>query len=218
MNRTRSNGPFETLQDVPGRSTTHYVKEPDMLTRNIREGLVRGVQFRCYAQASGDGKALMSVRTVNVPRFVRFLFVDQHARFESCRRPALLKKHPGRFFSCPVSQIRIQSTLLSACIATLSRCPMARRSCLCPGQLGVRKDGTTPGTIGEQADQAFGNLISLLNAHGLSAPDIVKLTTFIVHGHDGEAVRNARLKHLGEPSPRVYGGLRRSACRSSLVR
>jgi enamine deaminase RidA (YjgF/YER057c/UK114 family) len=69
------------------------------------------------------------------------------------------------------------------------------------GQLGVRKDGTTPGTIGEQADQAFGNLISLLNAHGLSAPDIVKLTTFIVHGHDGEAVRNARLKHLGNHRP-----------------
>jgi 2-iminobutanoate/2-iminopropanoate deaminase len=75
------------------------------------------------------------------------------------------------------------------------------------GQIGVRKDGTTPSTIGEQADQVFGNIISLLNAHGLAASDIVKLTTFMVHGHDGQAVRNARLKYLGDhrpPSTVVY--------------
>ena len=69
------------------------------------------------------------------------------------------------------------------------------------GQLGVRKDGTTPGTIAEQADQVFENIITLLNAHGLSAPDIIKLTTFMVHGHDGQAVRKARLKHLGDHRP-----------------
>ena len=69
------------------------------------------------------------------------------------------------------------------------------------GQLGVRKDGTTPRTIAEQADQVFENIITLLNAHGLSAPDIIKLTTFMVHGHDGQAVRKARLKHLGDHRP-----------------
>jgi 2-iminobutanoate/2-iminopropanoate deaminase len=69
------------------------------------------------------------------------------------------------------------------------------------GQIGVRPDGTTPPTIAEQADQAFANLIALLEAHGLEASDIVKLTTFMVAGHDGSAVRAARLKHLGAHRP-----------------
>jgi enamine deaminase RidA (YjgF/YER057c/UK114 family) len=69
------------------------------------------------------------------------------------------------------------------------------------GQIGVRPDGSTPTTIEEQADQAFANLIVLLNAHGLEPRNIVKLSTFIVAGHDGDAVRAARLKHLGEHRP-----------------
>ena len=54
------------------------------------------------------------------------------------------------------------------------------------GQLGVRPDGSTPATIAEQADQVFANIIALLNAHGLDASSIVKLTTFMVTGNDGE--------------------------------
>lgn len=69
------------------------------------------------------------------------------------------------------------------------------------GQLGVRPDGTTPPTIAEQADQVFSNIIALLQAHGLGPTDIVKLTTFMVAGHDGDAVRAARLKHLGSHRP-----------------
>ena len=69
------------------------------------------------------------------------------------------------------------------------------------GQLGVRPDGSTPATIGGQADQVFANIIALLAAHGLEASDIVKLTTFMVAGHDGDAVRAARLKHLGSHRP-----------------
>ena len=69
------------------------------------------------------------------------------------------------------------------------------------GQLGVRPDGSTPTTIAEQADQVFANIVALLNAHGLEASSIVKLTTFMVAGHDGDAVRAARLKHLGSHRP-----------------
>ncbi len=69
------------------------------------------------------------------------------------------------------------------------------------GQVGVRPDGSSPDTIGEQADQVFANIIALLNAHGLEASSIVKLTTFMVAGHDGDAVRAARLKHLGSHRP-----------------
>ena len=69
------------------------------------------------------------------------------------------------------------------------------------GQIGVRKDGTAPSTIGEQADQVFSNIIALLAAHEMSAVNVIKLTTFIVQGHDGQAVRNARLKYLGSHRP-----------------
>jgi len=69
------------------------------------------------------------------------------------------------------------------------------------GQLGVRPDGSLPTTIGAQADQLFGNIVALLRAHGLEATSIVKLTTFMVAGQDGNAVRTARLKHLGAHRP-----------------
>lgn len=69
------------------------------------------------------------------------------------------------------------------------------------GQVGVRPDGSVPATIEEQADQVFANIIALLKSHGLPATSIVKLTTFMVAGHDGDAVRAARLKHLGPHRP-----------------
>jgi 2-iminobutanoate/2-iminopropanoate deaminase len=69
------------------------------------------------------------------------------------------------------------------------------------GQIGVRPDGHTPPTIAEQADQVFANIVALLNTHGLDATSIVKLTTFMVAGQDGDAVRAARLKHLGSHRP-----------------
>ena len=69
------------------------------------------------------------------------------------------------------------------------------------GQVGVRPDGSTPSSMAEQADQVFANIVALLRAHGLEADSIVKLTTFMVAGHDGNAVRAARLAHLGSHRP-----------------
>jgi enamine deaminase RidA (YjgF/YER057c/UK114 family) len=69
------------------------------------------------------------------------------------------------------------------------------------GQVGARPDGAIAESMEEQADLVFANIVALLRAHGLEASDIVKLTTFIVDGHDGGAVRAARLKHLGEHRP-----------------
>ena len=69
------------------------------------------------------------------------------------------------------------------------------------GQLGVRPDGSTPASIAEQADQVFGNIVAILHAHGLNPSSIVKLSTFMVAGQDGQAVRVARLKHLGSHRP-----------------
>ncbi len=69
------------------------------------------------------------------------------------------------------------------------------------GQLGVRPDGTTPGSMAEQADQVFENIVVLLRAHGLEPSAIVKLSTFMVAGQNGQSVREARLKHLGTHRP-----------------
>lgn len=69
------------------------------------------------------------------------------------------------------------------------------------GQVGVQPDGTTPRTIAEQAELVFSNIVTLLRAHGLGPTDIVKLTTFMVAGHDGDAVRAARIKYLGSHRP-----------------
>lgn len=69
------------------------------------------------------------------------------------------------------------------------------------GQLGVRADGSTPDTMAAQADQVFANIVALLAAHGLAPSSIVKLTTYMVAGHDGDAVRAARIKHLGPHRP-----------------
>jgi enamine deaminase RidA (YjgF/YER057c/UK114 family) len=69
------------------------------------------------------------------------------------------------------------------------------------GQLGVAKDGSAPATIAEQADLLFKNITLLLQAHELEPSSIVKLTTFMVAGHDGDAVRAARLKYLGSHRP-----------------
>jgi enamine deaminase RidA (YjgF/YER057c/UK114 family) len=69
------------------------------------------------------------------------------------------------------------------------------------GQLGVTPDGHDLQTISEQADQVFANIVALLKAHDLGVQNIVKLTTYMVAGQDGQKVREARLKHLGDHRP-----------------
>lgn len=69
------------------------------------------------------------------------------------------------------------------------------------GQLGIKPDGSTPNTIEGQSDQVFSNMITILKSQGLGVENIVKLTTFIVAGQDGQAVRNARIKYLGAHRP-----------------
>jgi enamine deaminase RidA (YjgF/YER057c/UK114 family) len=69
------------------------------------------------------------------------------------------------------------------------------------GQVGIRADGTTPPDISGQADQAFANVVALLSAHGLGVESIVKIAVYIVAGNDGEAVKRARVEHLGGHAP-----------------
>lgn len=48
------------------------------------------------------------------------------------------------------------------------------------GQVGVREDGTVPGDALEQLEVAFENIIRNLQAAGMDANDIVKLTYYVV--------------------------------------
>jgi len=69
------------------------------------------------------------------------------------------------------------------------------------GQVGVRPDGALPETLVEQADEAFANVARILKAKGFSLHNLVKLNTFVVHGHATGTVREARLKHFGDIRP-----------------
>ena len=69
------------------------------------------------------------------------------------------------------------------------------------GQVGMRPDGSVPSTLGEQAEVVFGNLLACLSAHGLGMDAVVKLTSYLVAGQDVQAVREIRLRHLGDHRP-----------------
>ena len=69
------------------------------------------------------------------------------------------------------------------------------------GQLGISADGKVADNIGAQADQVFSNIIEILQSQGLGPTDIIKLNTYMVAGHDGQKVREARLKYLGDHRP-----------------
>jgi enamine deaminase RidA (YjgF/YER057c/UK114 family) len=69
------------------------------------------------------------------------------------------------------------------------------------GQVGIRPDGSIPSTLAEQSEQMFDNMSVALRAHGLDASALVKITLFVVAGHDIQTVRNARAKLLGSHRP-----------------
>ena len=69
------------------------------------------------------------------------------------------------------------------------------------GQVGIRPDGSVPSTLAEQAEQMFDNIAAALRAHGLEASALVKITLFVVAGHDIQTVRSARAKLLGAHRP-----------------
>lgn len=69
------------------------------------------------------------------------------------------------------------------------------------GQLGVGPDGKLRDGTAAQAEQAWANILNLLAAAGMTAADLVKITTFIVDSADVGAVRAARERALGAARP-----------------
>lgn len=69
------------------------------------------------------------------------------------------------------------------------------------GQVGNRPDGTLCETFTEQAEQAFANIVRILEAHGLTPANLVKVNTYVVSGHHAAVVRDTRKKYFGDARP-----------------
>jgi 2-iminobutanoate/2-iminopropanoate deaminase len=54
-----------------------------------------------------------------------------------------------------------------------------KRTVYVSGQIPVRKDGTVPGTFTEQAEQAWANIESQVNAAGMDMGNIIRHTTYL---------------------------------------
>ena len=69
------------------------------------------------------------------------------------------------------------------------------------GQVGIARDGSLPATIEEQSVNAFNNLLRILEAAGMSAQHLVKITVFVTSGQSLAGLRAARSQLLGQHSP-----------------
>lgn len=64
------------------------------------------------------------------------------------------------------------------------------------GQLGVARDGTVPDNFAGQAEQAFRNLIAILEEAGMGVGDIVRVNTYLTDAADIGDYRGVRDRML----------------------
>ncbi|GHO71495.1 enamine deaminase RidA [Ktedonobacter sp. SOSP1-52] len=69
------------------------------------------------------------------------------------------------------------------------------------GTPGIKPDGTVPETIEEQADQAWKNILAILESAGMGVADIVKVNQYLIHAEDKSAYIQVRGRYLGEVCP-----------------
>jgi 2-iminobutanoate/2-iminopropanoate deaminase len=69
------------------------------------------------------------------------------------------------------------------------------------GQLGIAADGKFAPDIAGQAEQAWRNLGTVLQAADMGYEDLVKVTHFLVRREDIPAYREVRAKFLGKHAP-----------------
>jgi 2-iminobutanoate/2-iminopropanoate deaminase len=64
------------------------------------------------------------------------------------------------------------------------------------GIVPIAPDGSVPSELAEQAKVVWANLLAILAEAGMSATDVVSVTTYVVHGHDLAPVMAARDRAL----------------------
>jgi len=75
------------------------------------------------------------------------------------------------------------------------------RRVIIAGQVGVRPDGSIPGSGEEQIAQVFANLTAILAATGLTTANLVKTTVFLTDRALLPALRAERTKVMGDLVP-----------------
>ncbi len=69
------------------------------------------------------------------------------------------------------------------------------------GQLGEHPDGTCAETAAEQAELAWRNVFSILDATGMALENIVKVTSYIVGEENIDAYVEVHKRFVGEQAP-----------------
>jgi 2-iminobutanoate/2-iminopropanoate deaminase len=69
------------------------------------------------------------------------------------------------------------------------------------GTPGMAPDGTTPKGISAQAEQAWKNIISMLEQAEMTVHDLVKVTHYLVSADDIKPYVEVRKRFLGEARP-----------------
>lgn len=69
------------------------------------------------------------------------------------------------------------------------------------GQVGIKPDGSTPATLGEQAEEVFVNIGRILKAKDMTFANLAKINIYVVSGQPIAEVRAARQRYLGDHKP-----------------
>lgn len=69
------------------------------------------------------------------------------------------------------------------------------------GQVGLRPDGSLPGTVEGQADQVWSNVMACIAEADMGAENIVKINAYLVDADDYAAFAAARTAYLGDARP-----------------
>ncbi|MFI4988414.1 MAG: RidA family protein [Alphaproteobacteria bacterium] len=69
------------------------------------------------------------------------------------------------------------------------------------GQVGVTPDGTTLEGFAAQADQAWRNLIAVLEAAGMGASDLVRVNYYLTDAANVALARTVRDRYIKDPPP-----------------
>ena len=79
--------------------------------------------------------------------------------------------------------------------------PAAARLFYVSGQVGVLPDGSLAGDAEAQIDQAWKNVLAILEAAGFGAEDLVKVNTFMTRPEDVELQRKIRDRVVKDGGP-----------------
>jgi enamine deaminase RidA (YjgF/YER057c/UK114 family) len=79
--------------------------------------------------------------------------------------------------------------------------PAGARLLFTNGQVGTRRDGTTPETTAEQAEVVFARLEAVLAAAGMTLSDIVRVTIFLTDQGDVRTFVEVRDRVMGAHKP-----------------